>query len=67
MIHKLQHLGHQHPSVFEGDEDTLDELDDEDDEDELVRDSFSLNKIIVAVTAPGKVRVLGGWTVLEIQ
>ncbi|KAJ8320425.1 hypothetical protein KUTeg_002012 [Tegillarca granosa] len=48
-VHKLQ--GHRHHHVL--DSDTMD--DEEEDEEELTRDEFNLNKMIILVTAAGKI------------
>jgi len=57
LVQKL--LGHRHHhSIISkndaGDTDNGDDNDDDDDDD-LVRDAFSLHKMIIAVTAAGKV------------
>lgn len=50
---RLRTPRHQHHL----DDEEEDETDIEDDEDFLTRDNFNLNKMIVAVTAAGKVRL----------
>lgn len=51
------HRHHQPSSSVDDDEEIeIEDDDDDDDEEELTRDEFNLNKIILAVTRPGKVR-----------
>ena len=48
-IHRLSGIKHHH-AVFDEDEDG--------DDEDLLRDDFNLNKMIILVTAAGKVNVL---------
>ncbi|XP_029634121.1 ER membrane protein complex subunit 1 [Octopus sinensis] len=56
ILQRLQgHRHHQPSSLIDDDEDVESEEDDtEEDEEDLTRDDFNLNKIIVAITRPGK-------------
>ena len=49
-IERLRGLKHHHAPLYEEDDD--------DDDDDLLRDDFSLNKMIVLVTSVGKVSMM---------
>ena len=58
VVESLYHkaMGHHlHRNIIDRNDAGDDVNDDEDDDDDLVRDSFSLHKMIVAVTSAGKV------------
>ena len=63
--------GHRHhqptSSVDEDEELEIEEDDDDDDDEDLTRDEFNLNKIILAVTRPGKVRIEMFWYTFYFQ
>ena len=57
-MQKLVGHRHHHSVISRSDAGDSNNDDDDDDDDDLVRDSFSLHKMIVIVTAAGKVRMI---------